>query len=140
MDGQFNIQYCVANALLRRSSRLEHFDEASVKEPKISEMTGKISVSSQPELNARGHTALTMEVKTTGGMLYSKSVDIASGFPGNPLTKEDHIERFRGCIEYARGYYPQHNIGKIISLVETLEEMKDVRMLLPLLTVGKMPK
>jgi 2-methylcitrate dehydratase PrpD len=103
-------------------------------------MTKKISVSGEPALNARGHTALTMHVKTTGGMLYSKSVDIASGFPGNPLTKGDHIDRFRGCIEYAREYYPQQNISKIISLVDTLEEMKDVRILLPLLTGRKMPK
>ncbi len=133
VDGQFNIQYCVANALLRRSSRLEHFDEAAVKESKISDMTNKISVSGEPALNARGHTALTMQVKTTGGMLYSKSVDIASGFPGNPLTRDDHIDRFRGCIEYARDYYPQQNINRIISFVNKLEDVEDVRILLPLL-------
>ena len=133
VDGQFNIQYCVANALLRRSSRLEHFDEAAVKEPKISDMTKKISVSSEPALNARGHTALAMQVKITGGKVYSKAVDIASGFPGNPLTRDDHIDRFRGCIEYAREYYPQQNINKIISLVNKLEEVEDVRILLPLL-------
>jgi filamentous hemagglutinin family protein len=133
VDGQFNIQYCIANALLRRSSRLEHFDEAAVKEPQISAMTEKISVSGDPSLNARGHTALNMQVKTTGGEVYSKNIDIASGFPGNPLTQNDHIARFCGCIEYAREYYPQRNINKIISLVDTLEEIEDIRTVLPLL-------
>jgi filamentous hemagglutinin family protein len=140
VDGQFSIQYCIANALLRRSSRLEHFDESSVRDPGISEMTRKISVSSEPSLRARGHTALTMQVKTTGGMVHSKNVDIASGFPGNPLTKDDHIDRFCRCIEYACEYYPKENFDKIISLVDTLEEIKDIRVLLPLLTVKKMLK
>ena len=34
VDAQFNVQYCVANAIVRGSSRLTHFEEASVREPR----------------------------------------------------------------------------------------------------------
>ena len=136
VDAQFNIQYCVASALLRKDSRLEHFDESAVREPQISDIIKKIHVFGDPALDARGHTAVSMQVKTRGGQLYDRSQDIASGFPGNPLTKEEHQDRFRGCIEYAGGYFPQQNISKIISLVDTLEEIEDIRIILSLLQGG----
>jgi 2-methylcitrate dehydratase PrpD len=131
VDAQFNIQYCVANALLRRSSRLEHFDEEAVKEPRITDITGNIRVFGDPALDAGGHTAMRMVAKTKAGKTYTKSVDIASGFPGNPLTQKDHLERLRLCLEYAGDYYPLENMEKIISLVDNLEDIKDVRVFLP---------
>jgi 2-methylcitrate dehydratase PrpD len=137
VDAQFNIQYCVASALLRKGSRLEHFDEAAVREPQISEIIKRIHVFGDPALDARGHTAVNMQVKTRGGQLYSKNQDIASGFPGNPLTKEEHLDRFRGCIEYAGKYYPQQNMSKIVSLVDRLEKIEDICTILPLLQGGR---
>jgi 2-methylcitrate dehydratase PrpD len=131
VDAQFNIQYCVANVLLRRSSRLEHFDEEAIKDPLITDITSHIRVFGDPAMNAGGHTAMRMVAKTRDAKTYTKSVDIASGFPGNPLTQKDHLERFRLCLEYAGEYYPLENMEKIISLVDKLEEIKDVRVFLP---------
>ena len=133
VDAQFSIQYCVASALLRKCSTLEHFDEAAIMQPEIYDILENIHVFSDPALDARGHTAMSMQVKTRGGHLHSRTVDIAIGFPGNPLTQEDHINRFHTCIEYAAGYFPRANAGKIVSLVENLEAVEDIRVLIPLL-------
>jgi 2-methylcitrate dehydratase PrpD len=128
---QFSIQYCVANALLRKSSKLEHFDEASIREPKITELIDKIHVSADPALDERGHTALDMRVTTRDGDVLHKSIDTARGFPGNPLTREEHNERFQDCVSYARKPLPPENIEKLVSLVAQLEELNDVRVLIP---------
>jgi 2-methylcitrate dehydratase PrpD len=135
VDAQFNIQYCVASALLRKSSRLEHFDRAMVTEPEIARVAGKVRVLVDPALDAKGLTAVSLLVKTTDGTVYRSSLDIAPGFPGNPLTDEDHHCRFQECIEYAAGYYPSENLPGIISLVDRLEEVEDVRGLVPLLKI-----
>jgi 2-methylcitrate dehydratase PrpD len=128
---QFSIQYCVANALLRKSSKLEHFDEASIREPKITELIDKIHVSADPALDERGHTALDMRVTTRDGDVLHKSIDTARGFPGNPLTREEHNERFQDCVSYARKPLPPENVEKLVSLVAQLEELNDVRVLIP---------
>lgn len=133
VDAQFSIQYCVANALLRKSSRLEHFDEPNIRDPKIMELVEKIHVTADPTLEERGHTAVDMSVATRDGNVYDKSVDIARGFPGNPLTKEEHNDHFQGCISYGSTSLPNENIEQIVSLVDRLEAVKDVRTLVPLL-------
>jgi len=133
VDAQFSIQYCVANALLRKSSRLEHFDEPSIREPKIMELINNIHVAADPILDERGHTAVDMRVTTRDGSVLHKSVDIARGFPGNPLTKQEHNQRFQDCVSYAGKPLPPENIDKVVSLVSRLEELTDVRRLIPLL-------
>lgn len=137
VDAQFNIQYCVANALLRKNSKLEHFDEPSIREPKIMELVDKIRVVADPVLDKRGHTAVDMHVTTRDGSVLHKAVDIARGFPGNPLTEDEHNERFNNCISYARKPLPPENTEKLVSLITRLEELDDVRTLIPWLLSQK---
>ena len=135
VNAQFNIQYCVANALLRKSSKLEHFDELCIRDPRIMELTEKIYVHPEPALEKRGHnTALKMTVTTKDGNVHHKRVDIASGFPGNPLNKEEHKERFEGCISYSGDLLPRENTEKVEALVNSLEEVEEVSIsMIPLL-------
>jgi 2-methylcitrate dehydratase PrpD len=133
VDAQFSIQYCVANALLRKSSKLEHFEERSVLDPKIMDIAKKVNVIADPALDKRGETALEMQVITRDGTIYTKSLDFPSGLPENPLTREENMERFRSCISFAGELLPQENIEQLISLVGELERVKDVRLLIPLL-------
>ena len=76
-----------------------------------------------------------MKVTTKKGNVYHKAVSIPRGLPGNPLTKGEHVERFRDCLNYAAKPLPKVNTEKIISMVDRLEESKDVRSLIPLLSV-----
>ena len=140
VNAQFSIQYCVANALLRKSAKLEHFDEPSIREPKIMELVNKIHVVADPALEERGHTAVDMRVTTGDGSILQKSVDIARGFPGNPLTKEEHNQRFQDCVSYAGKPLPPQNVEKIVSSVSRLENLTDVRSLIPLLLSQKAEK
>jgi 2-methylcitrate dehydratase PrpD len=136
VNAQFNIQYCVANALLRKSSKLHHFDESSIRDPKILEMTQKIFVTPDPGLDPENlgfSLAAHVKVKTKNGIVFSKAVDLPRGMPGNPLSKGEHLERFRDCVGYAERALPESNREKIISMVGRLEEAKDVRSLIPLL-------
>jgi 2-methylcitrate dehydratase PrpD len=133
VNAQFSIQYCVANALIRKSSRLHHFEESSVRDPEIMPLAQKVRVISDPALDARGHTALDMQVFTTSGNAYLKKMDIAPGFPGNPLTQTEHEERFWDCMNFAARPVERRSAEKIISLVTRLEQLEDIRILIPLI-------
>lgn len=133
ISAMYSIQYCVANALLRKSCKLRHFDESSVREPKIMEFIERVHTFSNPALDKRNQLATEMEVRMRDGAVYHKSVDFPRGVSENPLTKEELMEKFQDCVSYGGKPLPQENIERIISLVGTLEEVDDVRSLIPLL-------
>jgi len=133
VNAQFNIRYCIANALIRRESRLAHFEESAIKDPEVLEFIKKISVVSDSSLEERGHTPLDMRVVMKDGREYLGKIDIAPGFPGNPLTDEEHRERFQGCIEFAKKPFPEIRINGILDLLDNLKEVDDIRVLIPVL-------
>jgi len=133
VNAQFSIQYCVANALLRKSSKLSHFEEDSIREPRIAALIERINVIEDRTLEARGHTPLDMRVVTRSGKEYFRTMDIAPGFPGNELSREDHEARFWDCIEFAGQRIAGESAEKIVSLVNGIEALEDVTMLMPLL-------
>jgi 2-methylcitrate dehydratase PrpD len=133
VNAQFSIAYCVANALLRRCSKLPHFEESAIKYPRVLELAKKIRVISDPAMEARGHTPLDMRVFTIDGKTFAKGIDIAPGFPGNPLNKEDHERRFRDCVAFAGKSLHEERTDEIISAVASCEEIEDARTLIPLM-------
>ncbi len=135
VNAQFSIQYCLANALMRRGARLQHFEESHVKDPKIMELVQRIHVTADPALDRRGHTALDMKVTMQGGAVHQGSVEIAIGFPGNPLSQDEHEARFRECMEYAPKPLPKGRAEELVSIIAGLEEVQDVRRLIRLLLI-----
>jgi 2-methylcitrate dehydratase PrpD len=123
----------VANALLRGASRLEHFEEAQIREGKAAELSQRILVIPDKALEKRGHTPMDMRVLTRDGREFERKIDIGPGFPGNPLTKEDHEKRFQDCLAFAKKPISRENAAKITSMIEDLESVEDIRALIPLL-------
>lgn len=133
VDAQFSIQYCVASALVRGDSKLDHFEESAVRDPNIMTLSKKIQVKSDPKLDERGHTALDMRILTNDGEEHFKQMDIAPGFPGNPLTRKEHEQHFWDCIEFSGELLPKARTEEIVSQVSRFEELDDVRTLIALL-------
>jgi 2-methylcitrate dehydratase PrpD len=133
VNAQFSIQYCVANALLRKSSKLHHFEPSSVGEPTIMQLIDLVHVTSDESLEPRGHTAVDLRVRTKDGTTHYQGIDIAPGFPGNALTQEEHQERFWDCIDFAGKPMERQNAESIVTLIGELEDVPDARAMIPLL-------
>jgi len=133
VNAQFSIAYCVANALLRKCSKLPHFEESAIRDPSVLELANKVRVIADPTLEARGHTPLDMRVVMLDGRVYERGIDIAPGFPGNPLSKEDHEQRLRDCVTFAKKPLQKNKIDEIVGTVGSLEKIKDARTLIPLM-------
>jgi 2-methylcitrate dehydratase PrpD len=136
VDAQFSVQYCVANALLRKASLIKHFDESYIREPRIMELVKKIHVSADPALEGEKQglsMRADMDVATTAGDTYHISIPIPSGFPGNPLSNERIAERFEEAAEYGDKPIPENNVQKIISMVNQLEKATNVCDIIPLM-------
>ena len=133
VNAQFNIRYCVANALLRGASRIEHFEAAAVADPRIAELCGRIEVSADEQTERRGRLAADVEVTTHTGAVLHAGVDIPAGMPGNPLGPEEHLQRFHACVAHAPTPWPAPGIAQLLESLDHLEDLADVRVLVPLL-------
>jgi 2-methylcitrate dehydratase PrpD len=133
VNAQFSIRYCVANALLRGSSRLVHFEEEAIRDPQVLELANRVDVVMDPAMELRGHTPVDMTVFMKDGRELFRQIDIAPGFPGNPLTKEEMEVRFHDCISYAEKPLPKQNVEGIVESVSHIDRLSDVRVLIPLL-------
>ena len=134
VDAQFSAAYCVANAFVRRSSRLQHFTPVEVANPEVVELISRISVLADPALDTRGHTAVDLEVTTRSGQIYKRALDIAPGFPGADLTDAEHEVRFRECMSYAPQPLSDRRRDQVLTALTDLPGLADVRVLAGLLS------
>lgn len=133
VNAQFNIRYCVANALVRGSSRLAHFETEAINDPAVLELAGRVEVSADATMDARGHTAVDMLVVTKDAREFLRKTDVAPGFPESPLSKAEHLQRFHDCIAFASKPPAPNKVAAIIDRVDRIEDLDDVRELIPLL-------
>ncbi len=135
VDAQFSAAYCVANALIRQSSRLQHFAPAQVHDRAVHEMIGRISVVADAALDARGHAAVDLTLRTNDGRTHLRQLDIPPGFPGAELNDAQHLTRFEDCLAYAPHPPSRAQTDRYLQMLDALATLPDVRDLLPLLTV-----
>lgn len=134
VNAQFSAQYCIANVLLRGGSAIRDFEADSVRDPAIEKYLPMIEVVADPALDERGHTALDLTVRTRQGRTVERCIDIAPGFPGNPLSTDDHVRRFEACGEYARDWFDEDRAVAVLSAIEGLESSTDIRHLIAMLS------
>jgi len=138
VDAQFNAGYCVANAIQRRASKLAHFAPAQVHDAAVAALIGRIDVVADEAMNARGHTAVDLEVTTTGGRVLKRTLDIAPGFPGAELTDAQHRARFEDCLAYAPHALPAAQMQRLIDAIEHVDVLDDARALAGLLVAPRL--
>jgi 2-methylcitrate dehydratase PrpD len=133
VDAQFSAQYCVANAIVRRSSTLQHFRVEAVRDAAVGRLIARVAVEGDAALNPRGHTAVDVHLHTVDGKLHQRSLDIAPGFPGNALSDAQQRARFDACMDYAPQPLPAAQRAAFLQAVAQIDELPDARALLGLL-------
>lgn len=130
VNAQFSVQYCVANAIARRSSRLAHFKVEQIVDPTVRALIDRVSAVSDPALDARGHTAVDVTVTTRDGRRHHRQLDTAPGYPGNPLSEAQHLQRFRDCMAYAAHPLAQDRIDELVFAIDDIGNADDARSLI----------
>jgi 2-methylcitrate dehydratase PrpD len=133
VDAQFSARYCVANAIVRRASKLSHFDAAQVGDPVVHALMDRVAVLPDPALDARGHSAVDLALITADGQVHLRRLDTSPGFPGHGLSDAQHLARFRDCMAYAPHPLPVEQVEALLQALDDLASLPDVRVLLPLL-------
>ena len=133
VDAQFSAQYCVANAIVRRSSKLVHFRPEHIVDAQVQQLIPRVQVEGAADMNPRGHTAVDVRIQTTDGRVFDRGLDIAPGFPGNDLSDAQQQARFDDCMAYAPRPLPAAQRAAFVDGLQQLERLDDARRLATLL-------
>jgi 2-methylcitrate dehydratase PrpD len=136
VNGQFSVRYCVANAIVRKSSELYHFTAESVSDPVVGALARRVHTSVHPELAQRRRELagrVVLEVQLKNGRVLTCKADGPTGFPPQQKSDARHLEDFQSHIAYGGRPLSKENVQRIVCLVDRLDELDDVRELVPLL-------
>lgn len=136
-DAQFSIPYAVATAIRRRRVFLEDFEEAAVRDPATGRLASRVRVTVDPHIEQRSLAPATVRIATNDGRRLEARATDTRGHPGNPLSAEELVAKFRGCLAYARQPELELRAGRLVGAVSRIEEMSDVRELAALLSPEK---
>jgi 2-methylcitrate dehydratase PrpD len=131
-NAAFNCQYTVANALLRGSSKPEHFSEDAIRDPQVNALISKIRLA---ELPGAPFLSARLEVKMKDGQVFSEFTDTPKGDQQkNPLSKEEIKDKFRANIEFSK-VVTRDNGEKVLELLKNLEKLNSIKKILKLLVI-----
>jgi 2-methylcitrate dehydratase PrpD len=129
-NAAFNLRYVIANTLLRKSVKSEHFSDESIRDPEIDSIISRITIAESPEVPMLG---AGLKVKMKGGQEFNTSVDFPEGYPfSNPMSKGKILEKFRANIDFSQ-MVSTDNAEESLNLMEHLEELDNVRDMVKLL-------
>ena len=121
----FNYKYHVATALMRKSIKPEHFSEDHVKNTEVLQFMDKISLAQLPGVE-RELLRASIKVTMKNGDQYEKLTESPKGEPiGNPLSKDEIVDKFFSNLEYSQKI-DRAKGEKLLSLLDKLEELKDI--------------
>ncbi len=127
----FSFRYTVATALLRGSVKPAHFTEEAIRAADVNEFIKMIEV----ESSSSSDSPWALTVVTEDGRAYSAEVRVPKGdIPGNPLSREELLAKFRDNLSFAGKHSPSA-AERLLALLDNLEMLETgeeiVRLLVP---------
>jgi 2-methylcitrate dehydratase PrpD len=126
----FSYYYTVANALLRKSVKPEHFSDDSIADPQIKALIRKMALEELPEASFQ---SAELKILMKDGRQFSEFTDSPKGNSvNNPISKDEIIAKFWANVEFSQTV-TQKNADRLLKLLENLEELDQVYKIVELL-------
>ncbi|MGD0917166.1 MAG: MmgE/PrpD family protein [Thermodesulfobacteriota bacterium] len=131
-NANFSYYYTVANALLRKSVKPEHFSDESIADPQIKALIGKMTLE---ELSGASFQSAGLKIIMKDGKEFSEFTDTPKGHSTkNPMSKDEIIAKFWTNVEFSQTV-TRKNADRLLTLLGNLEELDQVDRIVELLVV-----
>ena len=130
VDAQFSIPWGVASAIVGGSVGLDDFTEKAMGNRKILDLTQKMRLEIDDSLSKPGPDPTRVKVMTKDKREFERVVQTPLGSLDRPMSFEDCARKFADCAKSLEA----ERVNKTIELVEKLEQLKDIREIIRLLT------
>ena len=126
------LPFVAATALVRGRVDVPDFVGEGLTDPGIHTLAQKVElvVDDNPDENAMVPQAIKIMLKD--GRNYEIRLDSVLGHPQSPLTREQHLDKFRRCWRHGAGRLKAENRDRLITLADRLEAFADIRELVAL--------
>jgi 2-methylcitrate dehydratase PrpD len=131
--GKFSIDYVLAAMLLDRRVDLDTFADAYCNAPRMRAALEKIVVNAHPEWahDAASRRRAPVTITMKDGRTFTQEVGKVRGSPGNPMTRDELVEKYRACAGRA---LKGEGLERSIVALESLETIPAVDTLIDELT------
>jgi 2-methylcitrate dehydratase PrpD len=114
--------------------RLEDFSQDALRDPATAALAARIRVKGDGGADPAAFVPQLAVARLTDGSERRIRIDALPGSPANPLTRGEHLAKFRACCAF--GGLPAEKTEALIAAVDTLDTADDARALLPLCIKG----
>lgn len=119
--------YVAARALLGDGVGVEDFRADALRDPDSLALARRVDVMIDDNPDPNALTPLTVEIVRRDGARHSLNLDDVYGSPGNPLSRQDHLAKFRrNCASAARPL-PTEQVERLIAMADALEDVSELR-------------
>jgi 2-methylcitrate dehydratase PrpD len=135
-EAKYSMQYCLAAALLDGRLTVGSFSDARTGDPAIRALISKIEMEVWDEYAKHGYNpphapyGCRLLIRLRDGSTLARQADRGPWEPVSPPSWNDIVDKFKGNAEATTA---EPHISRIVSMVETLEELPDIRALMALL-------
>jgi len=134
VDAQFSMPYTATMVMFGYSPGPEWYTEDNLKDEKVLNFSKRVKVKLDKQLNYnyfnKDEISAKVEIISTSGEVFETLVEIPSGDPRNPMSREDIKQKFAQLASCA---LTTDSIEKIMEKVENLEKITDITEVMELL-------
>jgi 2-methylcitrate dehydratase PrpD len=129
VDAQFSLPFAVALAAVKGNISLSDYSDNSFKDEEIIRIMDKVVIKVDERLNKLPGMIVPniISIKTINRGEFSKQLDSVKGSPNNPMSLEECIEKFNGCVKSTAKPICEVNISEFLKMALHLEEVDDVK-------------
>jgi 2-methylcitrate dehydratase PrpD len=131
--GKFSIDYVLAAMLLDGRVDLDSFSDEYCNAPRMRASLDKVQVNAHAEWpdDATHRRKAPVTITMKDGRKLTNMVEKVRGSPGNPMTRDEFLGKYRGC---ASRVLSGERLEKSIATLENLDKVPTVRALMDALT------
>jgi 2-methylcitrate dehydratase PrpD len=121
--------YAVAKVLQKGALDLADFRGDALADPVTHALAARIETrdDGNPDPNALAPQAVTVHLRDGTELSWRCGTMLAN--PARPLAREQHLAKFRRCLDFAATPLPPGTADRLIATVDRLEDLDDVRVL-----------
>ena len=125
--------YVAACALLKGSVTAEDFTRQAYRNARTQHIAQCFAMHMQDADDPNALTPVEVEIDLRDGSRHTRKIEVVYGNPAKPLSREDHLRKFRSNCEAAARPLPADKIDRLIERVDRLEEVSAVGQLVDLM-------
>ena len=136
LEAKFCLPYCLAVAVFDGQAGLKQFTHERVGDARVQALAARVRVvhpGGRSEWETGTQLPCTVRIRCNEGSVLEESVGPPRGDLENPLSRDDILEKYRQCTH---GLLSGEHATTILTSIERLESLHDLRVLADILTFG----